>query len=126
MLKLLRLTPFEKNFQTDFFLKYLNRGFLKLHDAQGRIKKSVLNGMSYFFHYQHNTFYNPAKSFTPDALPATILSIYPGLGPASGNIEMCPQCLGLQVKEDMGKVDAREKDIENKTLWRKIICCGYP
>ena len=30
------------------------------------------------------------------------------------------------VKEDMGKVGAREKDIENRTLWRNIIRCGYP
>ena len=28
------------------------------------------------------------------------------------------------VKEDMGKVDAREKDIVNRTLWRSIIRCG--
>ena len=30
------------------------------------------------------------------------------------------------VKDDMGKVGAREKDIENRTLWRNIIRCGYP
>ena len=30
------------------------------------------------------------------------------------------------VKEDMRKVGAREKDIENRTLWRNIICCGNP
>ena len=30
------------------------------------------------------------------------------------------------VKEDMGEVGAREKDIENATLWRNIIRCGYP
>ena len=29
------------------------------------------------------------------------------------------------VKEDMGKVDAREKDVENRTVWRKMIRCGY-
>ena len=29
------------------------------------------------------------------------------------------------VKEDMGKVDAREKDVENRTVWRKMIPCGY-
>ena len=29
------------------------------------------------------------------------------------------------VTEDMGKVGAREKDIENKMLWRNIIHCGY-
>ena len=27
------------------------------------------------------------------------------------------------VKEDMGEVGARE-DIENRMLWRNIICCG--
>ena len=30
------------------------------------------------------------------------------------------------VKEDMGKIGAREKDIENRTLWRNIRRCGYP
>ena len=30
------------------------------------------------------------------------------------------------VKKDMGKVGAREKDIENTTLWRNMIRCGYP
>ena len=30
------------------------------------------------------------------------------------------------IKEDMGKVGAREKDIENRTLWRNMIRCGYP
>ena len=30
------------------------------------------------------------------------------------------------VKEDMGEVGAREKEIENRTLWRNIIRCGYP
>ena len=30
------------------------------------------------------------------------------------------------VKEDMGKVGAREKDIENRTLWRSIIRYSYP
>ena len=30
------------------------------------------------------------------------------------------------VKDDMRKVDAREKDIENMTLWSNIIHCGYP
>ena len=29
------------------------------------------------------------KSFTPDALPAATLPIYPGLGPASKDTEMC-------------------------------------
>ena len=30
------------------------------------------------------------------------------------------------VKEDMGEVGAREKDIENRKLWKNIICCGNP
>ena len=30
------------------------------------------------------------------------------------------------MKEDMGKVDVKETDIKNRTVWRKIICCGYP
>ena len=30
------------------------------------------------------------------------------------------------IKEDMGEVDAREKDIENRTLWKNIIRCGNP
>ena len=30
------------------------------------------------------------------------------------------------VKEDMEKVGVWEMDIENRTLWRKIIRCGYP
>ena len=30
------------------------------------------------------------------------------------------------VKEDMGKVGSREKDIENRTLWRNITRCGNP
>ena len=29
------------------------------------------------------------------------------------------------VKEDMGKVDVREKDIENRMLWSNIICCRF-
>ena len=29
------------------------------------------------------------------------------------------------VKEDMEKVGARENDIENRTLWRNIKCCGH-
>ena len=28
------------------------------------------------------------------------------------------------VKEDMGEVGAREKDIGNRTVWRSIIRCG--
>ena len=30
------------------------------------------------------------------------------------------------VKEDMGNVGARKKNIKNKTLWRNIIRCGNP
>ena len=30
------------------------------------------------------------------------------------------------VKEDMAKVGAREMDVEDRTLWRNIIRCGYP
>ena len=30
------------------------------------------------------------------------------------------------VKEDRGEVGAREKDIENRTLWRNIIRCNNP
>ena len=30
------------------------------------------------------------------------------------------------VKEDMGQVGAKETGIENRTVWRKMICCGYP
>ena len=30
------------------------------------------------------------------------------------------------VKEDMGEVGAKEADVENSMVWRKIICCGYP
>ena len=30
------------------------------------------------------------------------------------------------VKEDMGKVSARETDVENRMVWRKMIRCGYP
>ena len=30
------------------------------------------------------------------------------------------------VTEDMGEVGARDTNIENKTVWRKMICCGYP
>ena len=29
------------------------------------------------------------------------------------------------VKKDMGKVGAKETDVENRTVWRKIIRCGY-
>ena len=30
------------------------------------------------------------------------------------------------VKEDMGEVGARETDVEDRTVWRKMIRCGYP
>ena len=30
------------------------------------------------------------------------------------------------VEEDMGEVGARETDVENRTVWRNIIRCGYP
>ena len=30
------------------------------------------------------------------------------------------------VKEGMGEVGAKETDVENRTVWRKIIRCGYP
>ena len=30
------------------------------------------------------------------------------------------------VKEDMGEVRAKETDVENRTVWRKMIRCGYP
>ena len=30
------------------------------------------------------------------------------------------------VKEDMGKVGAKETDVEDRTVCRKIIHCGYP
>ena len=30
------------------------------------------------------------------------------------------------VKEDMGEVGAKETDVENRTIWRNMIRCGYP
>ena len=30
------------------------------------------------------------------------------------------------VKEDMREVDAKEADVEDRTVWRQIIRCGYP
>ena len=30
------------------------------------------------------------------------------------------------VKEDIGEVGAKEADVENRTVWRKMIRCGYP
>ena len=29
------------------------------------------------------------------------------------------------MKEDMREVDAKETDVEDRTVWRKMICCGY-
>ena len=41
-----------------------------------------------------------AKSFTPDALPAATFPIYPGLGQASRDTEMCLRWLGWVGKND--------------------------
>ena len=30
------------------------------------------------------------------------------------------------VKEDMGKVGAKEMDVEDRKMWRMMICCGHP
>ena len=30
------------------------------------------------------------------------------------------------VKVDMGKVGAKETNVENRMVLRKMICCGYP
>ena len=30
------------------------------------------------------------------------------------------------VNEDMGEVGAKETDVEDRTVWRKMIRCGYP
>ena len=30
------------------------------------------------------------------------------------------------VKEDMGEVGAKETDVEDRMVWRKIISCGFP
>ena len=30
------------------------------------------------------------------------------------------------LKEDMGKVGAKKTDVEDRTVWRKMIRCGYP
>ena len=29
------------------------------------------------------------------------------------------------VKEDIWEIDAKETGVENRTVWRKMICCGY-
>ena len=31
-----------------------------------------------------------------------------------------------QMKEDMQEVGVKETDVEDRTVWRQIICCGYP
>ena len=30
------------------------------------------------------------------------------------------------LKEEIGEVGGRQKDIENRTIWGNIISCGYP
>ena len=30
------------------------------------------------------------------------------------------------MKEDMGEIGAKEMDVEDRTVWRKMIRCGYP
>ena len=30
------------------------------------------------------------------------------------------------MKEDMGKVIAKETDVEDRKVWRMMICCGHP
>ena len=30
------------------------------------------------------------------------------------------------VKEDMGEVGAKETDVEDRKIWRMMICCGHP
>ena len=30
------------------------------------------------------------------------------------------------IKEDMGEVGAKETDVEDRKVWRMIICCGHP
>ena len=30
------------------------------------------------------------------------------------------------MKEDMGEIGAKETDVEDRTVWRKMIRCGYP
>ena len=30
------------------------------------------------------------------------------------------------VKKDMGKVGVKETDVEDRTVWRKMMRCGYP
>ena len=32
----------------------------------------------------------------------------------------------LNLMEDMREVGAKETDVEDRTVWRQIICCGYP
>ena len=30
------------------------------------------------------------------------------------------------VKEDIWEIDAKVTDVEDRTVWREMICCGYP
>ena len=30
------------------------------------------------------------------------------------------------VKEDMGEVGAKEMDVEDRKIWKMMICCGHP
>ena len=30
------------------------------------------------------------------------------------------------VKEDMGEVGVKEMDVEDRKMWRMMICCGHP
>ena len=30
------------------------------------------------------------------------------------------------VKEDMGEVGVKETDVEDRKMWRMMICCGHP
>ena len=32
----------------------------------------------------------------------------------------------LDVVEDMGKVGVKETDVEDRKMWRMMICCGHP
>ena len=49
------------------------------------------------------------KSFTPDALSATTLPIYLGLGPASGNTGRCPRW--LVIKREMNQLSLNKKKL---------------
>ena len=30
------------------------------------------------------------------------------------------------MKEDMGEVGVKETDVEDRKMWRMMICCGHP